>query len=433
MIREKTNMFRTNSKLYIFICLLLTISLSVAPANAGVWTKRADTQWSGLAYLHCLPWSTNGTYCYDEAATSATNGLVRVLPDYTTARYNSPTFPSGGAPVGLGTSSSGLHWQYNGSNGHLYSYYTSSATAASWSTAFTDYNIQGGGVILGAAWGSPAVLEAPSLITGWNPARGYPLRWTTGSPTEGSYAGGWTNLYNGGRTIGSGCARNSSNWDWVLGWNWDAQYEFAYQTIDSSHQLYWPTRVIWSGQISGSSGCITDGTTSVIGLRRASASKSYLVQQGSVTTTQEYSSDLIVGYAGTAFTGSSARFAISTAGVMWTATSGAFADASGTSLDLTLDGGDTVSAFALAPDGTTPMVLTTAGDVWTYAGCADLDGDGYGNPGSAACSNGGSTDCNDNNSLIYPGATEKGNNVDDDCDGKIDENVRSGVNIGNPF
>jgi hypothetical protein len=79
------------------------------------------------------------------------------------------------------------------------------------------------------------------------------------------------------------------------------------------------------------------------------------------------------------------------------------------------------------------MVVTKEGDVLTFVGCTDTDGDGYGNPGAAGCPNGSSTDCNDNNSLIHPGAAEKGNNVDDDCDGMIDENVRSGVNIGNPF
>ncbi len=44
----------------------------------------------------------------------------------------------------------------------------------------------------------------------------------------------------------------------------------------------------------------------------------------------------------------------------------------------------------------------------------DFDGDGF---------NSCSGDCNDNNNLIYPGATETCNTVDDDCDGSVDEGV----------
>ena len=61
---------------------------------------------------------------------------------------------------------------------------------------------------------------------------------------------------------------------------------------------------------------------------------------------------------------------------------------------------------------------------------ADVDGDGYGNAATTTTSCTGaptgyvsnSTDCDDNSSTVHPGATEICfNNIDDDCDGQIDE------------
>jgi hypothetical protein len=56
-----------------------------------------------------------------------------------------------------------------------------------------------------------------------------------------------------------------------------------------------------------------------------------------------------------------------------------------------------------------------------YAACTDSDGDGYGV--GDTCSG---PDCNDSNAQIHPGATEKCNGIDDDCDGQIDETFTLG-------
>ena len=53
--------------------------------------------------------------------------------------------------------------------------------------------------------------------------------------------------------------------------------------------------------------------------------------------------------------------------------------------------------------------------------CLDVDGDGFGNPGDAACPGGSMRDCNDLNPAVFPGARELCNNMDDDCSGATDD------------
>lgn len=60
----------------------------------------------------------------------------------------------------------------------------------------------------------------------------------------------------------------------------------------------------------------------------------------------------------------------------------------------------------------------------------DNDGDGHGDAGhsveSSTCPSGyvaDATDCNDSNASIHPGAAETCNDIDDDCDGAVDEGV----------
>jgi hypothetical protein len=53
--------------------------------------------------------------------------------------------------------------------------------------------------------------------------------------------------------------------------------------------------------------------------------------------------------------------------------------------------------------------------------CEDVDGDGYGDPGSVDCPNGPAEDCDDGDRTVNPGADEDcDNGIDDDCDGLVD-------------
>ncbi|MBK7036131.1 MAG: hypothetical protein IPH42_07240 [Bacteroidetes bacterium] len=75
------------------------------------------------------------------------------------------------------------------------------------------------------------------------------------------------------------------------------------------------------------------------------------------------------------------------------------------------------------------LFIEEAGTPTTYY--QDADGDGFGNaavfidvigdpPAGYVADN---TDCDDTNDAIYPGATEIENDLDDDCDGQIDDGV----------
>ena len=92
------------------------------------------------------------------------------------------------------------------------------------------------------------------------------------------------------------------------------------------------------------------------------------------------------------------------------------------------------------PTATSAPVTMTVTTVTIFY--ADLDGDGYGNGASGvaeACTApagyvSNSSDCNDDNASVHPGATEIcGNSIDDDCDGQVDETCGSPDNDGDGY
>jgi len=66
------------------------------------------------------------------------------------------------------------------------------------------------------------------------------------------------------------------------------------------------------------------------------------------------------------------------------------------------------------------------GDPICVPDCIDNDGDGYGDPASAACTH-PELNCDDGNPSVNPGATEVcGNGIDDNCNGLADEGCGGG-------
>jgi cysteine-rich repeat protein len=53
--------------------------------------------------------------------------------------------------------------------------------------------------------------------------------------------------------------------------------------------------------------------------------------------------------------------------------------------------------------------------------CNDVDGDGFGSPGTVLCPAGAAEDCDDSNFDINPDATEVCDGIDNDCNGAVDE------------
>jgi hypothetical protein len=102
------------------------------------------------------------------------------------------------------------------------------------------------------------------------------------------------------------------------------------------------------------------------------------------------------------------------------------------------DGSEDFWGPAYAPDG---KGLDNDGDLAYDADdlpdcgtptCVDTDGDGYGDPGmNPTCPRGPEGDCDDAHASAHPGASEVYDQLDNDCDGVIDEVER--IDIADPL
>jgi hypothetical protein len=116
------------------------------------------------------------------------------------------------------------------------------------------------------------------------------------------------------------------------------------------------------------------------------------------------------------------------AAYQWLLGGNPIAGATGTTYYASASGNYSLQTTCGAAFATSNTVQVVTQQQVTYF--ADSDGDGYGDAANsiAACVQPAgyltnSSDCNDTNSLIHPGATETCNNLDDDCDLAIDEGV----------
>ena len=128
---------------------------------------------------------------------------------------------------------------------------------------------------------------------------------------------------------------------------------------------------------------------------------------------------------------------ISTDGVTWVSVGGVPGGISGVDIDSFIGSGVTSGQeynYVMLSDQNTSRTNNGAdidavvvSSLLNPSVCIDIDDDGYGSPGNSSCPNGLSTDCDDNNLAINPGAVESHSEgstcndaVDNNCDGLID-------------
>ena len=95
-------------------------------------------------------------------------------------------------------------------------------------------------------------------------------------------------------------------------------------------------------------------------------------------------------------------------------------------LTLSTADGNVNTSFTFSCPGCAGGFVHSAGDL-ASPHCTDVDHDGY-SPDGGGC---GPVDCNDNDPTVHPGAAERCNGVDDNCDGTIDEEPAASASCAN--
>ncbi len=90
----------------------------------------------------------------------------------------------------------------------------------------------------------------------------------------------------------------------------------------------------------------------------------------------------------------------------------------------------TVLVGAVFDDGACPAnVNCDSGSAYIFdLGCNDVDGDGYGAPGSCSCPGGTPPDCDDSDPDVHPGHLEVCDGKDNNCDGIVDNGPAESCN-----
>lgn len=359
------------------IPLIASAMLAFAPVDAtagGEWTKQANDQCSGKTSLDCVPCGPR-VICRDQSAgsSSGSNRLIDIAADYTVTVRNVQSLSNNYNTLSsLGCNSDGSRIYYGRSDAINY---RSDSPFSSW-TSFNDYQA----TLLGhtPVGGTHGVQFAAGTQV-WANRRLYGEWFNTSMSDSASYIvismtdacptapTGSASIYT------SGCWRTATVFD-ALGsctgaWSsYSHLYSIGNDSIPTSEGL--TAKLGGTTDASQALHCSSDGATSITGIR-AGTDRTLVIRRGAVSRSDEVATPLVGTYSGTGFEGTTGRYLISTTGALWKdQNSAAPADMAGTSYDITLDGGDSVASLSNAPDGSTPMAVTAACDIWTWSASA---------------------------------------------------------------